>query len=132
MLGEQNTRQSFTLLGLGGNTPPAFYCFQQIDYSNQLPFIFIIFIQVGATILELSKMHMTDKFYNFIAKEFSSVRLSMTDTDSFLLSSDVTNETIEQLLERNHHHFDFSNLPKNHKLHNMQHKNELNRYAVQN
>ena len=107
---------------------------------------------MGATILEHSKLHMIEKYYNFISKEFKDVRyvsvyaflrneverkkklmrkiffrLCMTDTDSFLISSSTSEESIEEVLKRNRHHFDFSNLPQTHSLYNNEHKNELNR-----
>ena len=56
----------------------------------------------------------------------------MSDTDSFLLECSIPDgKTLEQILEENNQHFDFSNLEKNGKygrtLFSMDYKNELNR-----
>ena len=75
---------------------------------------------------------MYNKFYEFIIPIFDNVKLSTTDTDSFLFSCKIPKgETMTSLLKKHEDHFDFSNLSKNGKLgkelFSMEHKNQLNR-----
>ena len=74
-------------------------------------------IIVGVSILELSKLHMYDFYYNTLYRIFGDrLRLLMTDTDSlcFEVESDDFHKEI-----RDHnvqHKFDWSNYPKNHPM----------------
>lgn len=75
---------------------------------------------------------MYSKFYDFLVPTFPDLSLCMSDTDSFLLECSIPDgKTLEQILEENNQHFDFSNLEKNGKygrtLFSMDYKNELNR-----
>ena len=75
---------------------------------------------------------MYNKFYEFIIPNFDNVKLSTTDTDSFLFSCKIPKgESVASLLKKHEDHFDFSNLSENGKLgkelFSMKHKNQLNR-----
>ena len=75
---------------------------------------------------------MYNKFYEFIIPNFDNVKLSTTDTDSFLFSCKIPKgESVASLLKKHEDHFHFSNLLENGKLgkelFSMKHKNQLNR-----
>ena len=58
-------------------------------------------VYVGATILELSKLHMYDVFYNILQPSLRDLQLHYMDTDSFVLSyteDKVSNEHIQREL----------------------------------
>ena len=59
-------------------------------------------VYVGVTILELSKLHMYDKFYNILQPSLKDLQLHYMDTDSILLSFSEGNVDNE--------HMDLSNL----------------------
>jgi hypothetical protein len=74
-------------------------------------------IIVGVSILELSKLHMYDFYYNTLYRIFGDrLRLLMTDTDSlcFQVESDDFHEEIRQ--HNVQHKFDWSNYPKDHPM----------------
>ena len=78
----------------------------QIIYMNKP-------IQVGYTVLEIAKAHMT-RFYHLMLKRKlgDNVTLAYTDTDSFIL--EVKNQPIGfiEFMYRNKRYFDLSNLPR--------------------
>ena len=59
-------------------------------------------VYVGVTILELSKLHMHDVFYNILQPSLKDLQLHYMDTDSFVLSFSEGNVDNE--------HMDLSNL----------------------
>ena len=54
------------------------YIKKKIEYSSPA--------YVGVTILELSKLHMFDVFYNVLQPSLKDLRIHYMDTDSFVLS----------------------------------------------
>ena len=71
---------------------------------------------IGATVLELSKWHMYNFYYNVLKKYFThNVQLLYTDTDSFILYITVPNLYNLHLFNLKDY-FDFSNYPTNHKI----------------
>ena len=65
---------------------------------------------VGVTILELSKLHMYDVFYNIVQASLKDIQFHYTDTDSFLLSFSKGNVYNE--------HMNLSNLDQPFKIKN--------------
>ena len=70
-------------------------------------------INVGFTVLELSRWLMYDFHYNFIEKHFDA-ELLFTDTDS--LTYEIKSEDVYEELFKYKHLFDFSNHPKDWKF----------------
>jgi len=68
-------------------------------------------IATGCAILELSKHHMIHSYYFHFKPNLKSMRLIMTDTDSFLFSCQ---EKSANAYLKNSNIMDFSNLPKTH------------------
>ena len=56
------------------------------DYSQKKKIEYDSAVYVGATILELSKLHMYDVFYNILQPSLKDLTLHYMDTDSFVLS----------------------------------------------
>ena len=54
------------------------YMKKKIEYDSP--------VYVGVTILELSKLHMYDVFYNILQPSLKDLQLHYMDTDSFVLS----------------------------------------------
>ena len=70
------------------------YTKKKIEYSSP--------VYAGVTILELSKLHMFDVFYNILQPSLKDLTLHYMDTDSFVLSYSEGKVSDE--------HMDFSNL----------------------
>ena len=70
------------------------YIKKKIEYDSP--------VYVGVTILELSKLHMYNVFYNFLQPSLKDLQLHYMDTDSFVLSFSEDNVENE--------HMDLSNL----------------------
>ena len=70
------------------------YIKKKIEYDSP--------VYVGVTILELSKLHMYDVFYNILQPSLKNLQLHYMDTDSFVLSFSEGNVDNE--------HMDLSNL----------------------
>ena len=68
--------------------------FKKIEYDSP--------VYVGVIILELSKLHMYDVFYNFLQPSLKDLQLHYMDTDSFVLSYSEGKVSAE--------HMDLSNL----------------------
>ena len=80
---------------------------------------------VGATVLELAKLHMYQFHYEVIRANFSA-RLLYSDTDSLLYSIETEDLYTDLKLKTNvATAFDFSNYPTDHELHNSNHKKEI-------
>ena len=93
-------------------------------------------LQIGATILEHSKITMFDKFYNFLVEKFPNLKICMTDTDSFLYTCTIPkDESLTQILKDNEDHFDFSKLnPQGYygkDLYCDHYKNHLDRFKLE-
>ncbi|XP_078335323.1 uncharacterized protein LOC144626188 [Crassostrea virginica] len=81
-------------------------------------------IYVGFSILELSKVLMYDFHYNYVRTTYGSkASLCFTDTDS--LCYDIATDDVYLDMQRNQHHFDLSDYPETHFLHNNQNKKVL-------
>lgn len=81
-------------------------------------------IQIGFTILELSKDWMTREFYFNLSKHLPRrTSLLFTDTDSLCLSSRSRKPI--NLIERLKHCIDFSNFPRDHALYSTENKSRL-------
>lgn len=84
-------------------------------------------IVVGFTVLEMSKFHMYNFYYNVLKKKYNeNVRLLYTDTDSFILEikcDDLTKDLYEL-----RDHFDFSDYPCSHPLYNVENKKVIGKF----
>ena len=75
---------------------------------------------IGLSILDLSKLHMYDLYYNHIIPDTklspidNTLSIMMSDTDSFLFS--FKKKTTNEFLSNIEHIMDFSNYPKDHTL----------------
>lgn len=86
-------------------------------------------IAIGVAILDLSKMHMYNFFYNVLKKRYGeNVRLLYTDTDSFIINVN-TEDLYQDLLEPELNvHYDFSGYDKNHPLYSNKNKKVLGKF----
>ena len=81
-------------------------------------------IYLGACILETSKLHMYNFWYdNLKVKYGDNVNLLYTDTDSFML--EMFTDDIYEDMKNDNHLFDFSEYPKDHKYYNVRNKKKL-------
>ena len=71
-------------------------------------------IQVGFAILDLSKRHMYDGYYNTWLQHFPKSQLLFTDTDSFCVAVEHPDVYGEMTTFKDW--FDFSQYPKDHPL----------------
>ena len=73
-------------------------------------------IYLGFAVLELSKLHMYETYYDKLQPYFGQekIQLHYIDTDAFALS--VNTKDIIRDLKKLEDIFDFSNLDKNHEL----------------
>ena len=84
---------------------------------------------IGLAILDLSKLHMYDLYYNYIIPQTNmspvdaSLSIMMSDTDSFLFA--FKNKTTEQFLHDIEPIMDFSNYPKDHAAYSMKRAGQL-------
>jgi hypothetical protein len=79
------------------------------------------------TILEHSKHHMYDFYYNFIKKEYgNNAELCYTDTDSFILN--IKTDDVYDDFKTNSHLFDFSGYPSHHKCFDVSNKKVLGKF----
>ena len=79
-------------------------------------------IYVGFTILELSKLHMYETYYDTLQPYFGqeNLQLHYIDTDGMILS--MKTKDIIKDLKNLEEIFDFSNLDKNHELYSEKNK----------
>ena len=80
-------------------------------------------IQVGLSILDLSKTLMCEFHYDYIKEKYQEAKLLFTDTDS--LCYDIPTEDIYKYMEQDAHLFDTSDYPKDHFLHSTEKKKVL-------
>ena len=74
-------------------------------------------IQVGMSVLDLSKAHMTEFHYGVMKPLFPNpgqLHMVYTDTDSFIYEISGINEDLYKILSLNKSHFDFSDYPEEH------------------
>ena len=85
--------------------------------------VFDKFIQAGALILDLSKTHMFDFYYNVMKRVVfpdERVTLAYMDTDS--LTYDIATSSLTQRLMQHRHYFNLSNYPEDHPLYDISNK----------
>jgi len=83
-------------------------------------------IYCGFSILELSKIHMQRFYYDTLKKFYGDrVRLSYTDTDSFILEIETEDVYEDFLKPELNQHMDFSSYDKSHKCYNEGNKNKF-------
>ena len=85
-------------------------------------------IYTGFTVLELSKLHMYDYYYNHVMKKYgpSKAKLLFTDTDS--LTYLITTGDIYQDMKQDEHLYDFSEYPKDHLLFSESNKKVIGKF----
>ena len=88
-------------------------------------------IYLGFTVLELSKLHMYETYYDILQPYFGieNIQLHYIDTDSFVLSLNTKN--IIQDLHNMKEYFDFSNLNKDHELFSIVNKKVLGKFKIE-
>ena len=87
-------------------------------------------IYVGFAILELSKLHMYETYYDTLQPYFGqeNLRLHYIDTDGMFLS--MKTENIIKDLKNLEDIFDFSNLNKNHEIYSERNKNVIGKFKL--
>ena len=88
-------------------------------------------IYVGFAILELSKLHMYETYYDTLQKYFSqeNLQLHYVDTDGMILS--MKTKDIIKDLKKLENIFDFSNLDKNHDLYSEKNKKVTGKFKIE-
>ena len=88
-------------------------------------------IYVGFTILELSKLHMYETYYDTLQPYFGqeNLQLHYIDTDGMILSMKTKN--IIKDLKNLEDFFDFSNLDKNHELYSEKNKKVIGKFKIE-
>ena len=88
-------------------------------------------IYVGFAILELSKLHMYETYYDTLQKYFGQKKLQLhyIDTDAFILS--INTKDIIKDLKNLENIFDFSNLDKNHDLYSEKNKKVIGKFKLE-
>jgi hypothetical protein len=87
-------------------------------------------IYVGASVLDLSKLHMTGFWYDYIRPLYPSAKLHYTDTDSLVYT--VESPTEPDFHGRKGSMFDTSDLPKNHPLYSADNKKVMGMFKPEN
>ena len=88
-------------------------------------------IYLGFAVLELSKLHMYETYYDILQPYFGqeNIQLHYIDTDAFVLSL-KTQDTIKDL-KNLEDIFDFSNLDKNHELFSERNKKVIGKFKIE-
>ena len=88
-------------------------------------------IYLGFAILELSKLHMYETYYNTQQQYFKQEKLQLhyMDCDSFVLS--IKSENIIKDLKNLEDIFDFSNMDENHELYSEKNKKVLGKFKIE-
>ena len=88
-------------------------------------------IYVGFAILELSKIHMYETYYDTLQPYFGKeyLQLHYIDTDGMILR--IKTENIIKDLKNLENIFDFSNLDKNHELFNNKNKKVIGKFKIE-
>ena len=88
-------------------------------------------IYVGFSILELSKLHMYETYYDTLQPYFGqeNLQLHYVDTDSMILSM-KTKDIIKDLKDLEDI-FDFSNLDKKHELYSEKNKKVISKFKIE-
>ena len=87
-------------------------------------------IYLGFAVLELSKLHMYETYYDKLQQYFrkKNLHLHFMDTDSFILS--VITKYIMKDLKNLEDKFDFSNLDENHELFSNKNKKVIGKIKI--
>ena len=101
------------------------YSFKQNEVLMDKP------IYLGFTVLELSKLHMYETYYDILQPYFGqeNIQLHYMDCDSFVLS--IETENIISDLKNLEYLFDFSNLDKNHELFSNKNKKVVGKFKIE-
>ena len=88
-------------------------------------------IYLGFAVLELSKLHMYETYYDKLQPYFGekNLHLHFMDTDSFILS--VNTKDIIKDLKNLEDIFDFSNLDENHELFSNKTKTVIGKFKIE-
>jgi hypothetical protein len=87
-------------------------------------------IFVGQAILDLSKVHMYDFYYNVMKPKYGdNMQLVLTDTDSFVFA--VKTEDWFADMSGMMQHFDTANFPEDHKLYSKDKENQLGLFKLE-
>ena len=88
-------------------------------------------IYLGFSVLELSKLHMYESYYETLQPYFGqeNLQLHYMDTDSFVLS--VNTKNIFQDLHNVKNYFDFSNLNDDHEIFRRINKKVLGKFKIE-
>ena len=101
------------------------YLFKEHEMSMDKP------IYLGFAILELSKLHMYETYYDTPRPYFGqeNIQLHYMDCDSFILS--IKSENIIKDLKNLENIFDFSNIDENHELYSEKNKKVLGKFKIE-
>ena len=101
------------------------YTFKQNEITMDKP------LYLGFSVLELSKLHMYETYYDILQPYFGqeNLQLHYMDTDSFVLS--VNTKNIIHDLHNLKNYFDFSNLNKEHELFSNVNKKVLGKFKIE-
>ena len=88
-------------------------------------------IYLGFAVLELSKLHMYETYYDILQPYFGqeNIQLHYIDTDAFVLS--VNTKDIIKDLKNLEDIFDFSNLDLNHELFSKKNKKVIGKFKIE-
>jgi hypothetical protein len=87
-------------------------------------------IQVGFTVLELSKVHMYDFHYNYVMKKYGNkAKLLFTDTDS--LCYELQTKDLFKDMKEDIHMFDNSDFPKDHYCFDESNKKVIGKFKLE-
>ena len=88
-------------------------------------------IYVGFAILDLSKLHMYETYYDTLQPYFGqeNLQLHYIDTDGMILS--MTTKDINNDLKKLEDIFDFSNLDENHELFSNKNKKIIGKFKIE-
>ena len=101
------------------------YTFKQNEVLMDKP------IYLGFTVLELSKLHMYETYYDILQPYFGqeNIQLLYIDTDAFVLS--LKTQDIIKDLKNLEDIFDFSNLDKKHELFSNKNKKVIGKFKIE-
>ena len=101
------------------------YTFKQNEILMDKP------IYLGFSVLELSKLHMYETYYDILQPYFGqeNLQLHYMDTDSFVLS--INTKNIIKDLHNLKEYFDFSNLNNEHELFSNENKKVLGKFKIE-
>ena len=88
-------------------------------------------IYLGFAVLELSKLHMYQTYYDNLQPYFGqeNIQLHYSDTDAFVLSIDSKDIIID--IKNLEDIFDFSNLDKNHEIYSNKNKKIVGKFKIE-